>query len=80
MAVYKHDQGVELGSTEKQLQLQWLQWSERDLNPQALRPNHSTTLPRVRSIGAVIEPYCVIHMSNNATKNRVKFGAFRESF
>ena len=41
---------------------------------------HSVMLPRFRSIGAVIEPYCVIHFSNDATKNRVKLGAFRVTF
>ena len=34
LAIYKHDRGVELGSTEKQRQLQW--WSEWDLNPRPL--------------------------------------------
>ena len=42
LSIYKHDRGVELGSTKKQLQLsgQSGTWS-RDLR----RPNHSATLP-----------------------------------
>ena len=48
LAIHKHDRGIDLGSTEKQLQLMW---SERDSNPQApdsgvvWGPNHSAMLP-----------------------------------
>ena len=46
LAIYKHDRGVELGSTEKQLQLsgQSGTWT-RDSGFQVRRPNHSATLP-----------------------------------
>ena len=46
LAIYKHDRGVELGSTEKQLQLsgQSGTWT-RDLRISSPAPNHSATLP-----------------------------------
>ena len=46
LAIYKHDRGVELGSTEKQLQLsgQSRTWT-RDLRISSRRPNYSATLP-----------------------------------
>ena len=43
LAIYKHDRGVELGSTEKQLQLSGLEPVTSGF--QVRRPNHSATLP-----------------------------------
>ena len=50
LAIYKHERGVELLSTEKQLQ-----WSERDLN---LRP------PDFRSGTLTTRPRCLQHITN----------------
>ena len=46
LAIYKHDRGVELGSTEKELQLSGQNgyWT-RDLRISIPKPNHSDTLP-----------------------------------
>ena len=46
LAIYKHDQGVELGSTEKQLQLSGQSGFEPATSGfQVRRPNHSAMLP-----------------------------------
>ena len=42
LAIYKYDRGVELGSTEKQLQLSG---QSRTRTRDLWRPNHSATLP-----------------------------------
>ena len=46
MAIYKRGRGVELGATEKQLQLAFRAGLEPGISRfQGQRPNHSTTLP-----------------------------------
>ena len=49
LAIYKHDQGVELGSTEKQLQLSGQSRLEPVISAfQVQHPNHLATLPPIK--------------------------------